>query len=284
MHMVWNISPIIGTLGPLTLRWYGLLFGLGFILAAGIMNKIFIREKQNAEALDSLVGFMVLGTIVGARLGHTLIYEPEVYLADPIRILYVWEGGLASHGGALGALLAAWWWNRKHGEGRTYLQFLDLICVPTALVTSFIRLANFFNSEIIGRPTDSFLGVIFSRVDQLPRHPAMLYECFVYLANYFFLTNLLNAHKNRRPGYLFGMFLTVLFVARFLIEFVKEVQVQAENGMMLDYGQLLSIPFIGLGIFLIVRANRNPEVELPVSAHVTPKPQASSGSGKKRKR
>lgn len=258
MHFVWNASPELLTLGPLVLRWYGVLFALGFILAAMITSRIFEKVGQEVETLDYLVGYMIAGTIIGARLGHTLIYEPEIYLAQPWRILQIWEGGLASHGGTLGALLAAFLWNRRYRQGKSYLSLVDWLTVPTALVTTMIRLGNFFNSEILGRPTDFPLAIVFQRVDSLPRHPAMLYEAAAYFTNFLILRALFKREAYRRPGLMFGVFLIVLFGARFCIEFVKEVQVQAEVGLALDYGQWLSLPFIAIGIGLVVRARRRP--------------------------
>lgn len=264
MWMTWNGSPEMFSIGPLTLRWYGVLFAAGFMIAASITARMFQRQGQDVKTLDSLVGWMIAGTIVGARLGHTLIYEPEIYLADPIRILKVWEGGLASHGGTLGAMLAAWWWNRKSRTG-SYLSLIDWISYPTALVCAMIRMGNFFNSEILGRPTDVPWAIIFARVDTLPRHPAMLYESLSYWIIFVILGVMWRRHAERREGLMFGTFMASLFGARFLIEFFKEVQVPAEQGMSLDYGQLLSIPFILAGLILVVRARMRPagEVENP---------------------
>jgi phosphatidylglycerol:prolipoprotein diacylglycerol transferase len=256
MQFVWNVSPEIVTLGPLTLRWYGVLFATGFVLASKITAKMFIREKQNLASLDTLVGYMIAGTLVGARLGHTLIYEPEIYLADPIRILKIWEGGLASHGGTLGAMLAAWIWNRRFRSKGTYLSLLDWLSFPTALVCTMIRLGNLFNSEILGKPTGSSAGVVFARVDQLPRHPAMVYEALCYFVIFWILRVMWNRKVNQREGVMFGLFISALFGSRFLIEFVKEVQVDSELGLALHYGQWLSLPFVVAGLFLIFRAQK----------------------------
>jgi phosphatidylglycerol:prolipoprotein diacylglycerol transferase len=282
MHPVWNASPEIIALGPLVLRWYGVLFATGFIMAATITSRIFQRVGQELESLDALVGYTIAGTIIGARLGHTLIYEPQIYLADPIRILKIWEGGLASHGGTLGAMFAVWLWNRKYRSTKSYLSLLDLLALPTTAVTTMIRLGNFFNSEILGRPTDFPLALVFARVDNLPRHPAMLYEAAAYFVNFLILRSLFKREAYRRQGLMFGLFTTILFSARFLIEFIKEVQVEAEAGMTLDYGQLLSIPFILAGIVLIIRALRG-----PVDAPATPLPEpasAATGSNSKKKK
>jgi phosphatidylglycerol---prolipoprotein diacylglyceryl transferase len=253
MYFTWNGSPDIVSIGPITLRWYGVLFAAGFMIAASITARMFQRERQNLASLDTLVGYMIAGTILGARLGHTLIYEPEIYLADPIRILKVWEGGLASHGGTLGAMLAAWIWNRKFRKG-SYLSLIDWISYPTALVCTMIRLGNFFNSEILGRPTDVPWAVIFQRVDQLPRHPAMLYESASYFCIFWLMRWMWNRKLHLQEGLMFGTFVTLLFGSRFVIEFFKELQVDSEVGLTLDYGQLLSIPFIIAGLILVVRS------------------------------
>ena len=253
-HWVWNASPILASFGAISLHWYGLLFALGFIFGAQIAAQMFKREGIEVKTLDQLVGYMVVGTIIGARLGHTLIYEPEIYLQDPIRILKIWEGGLASHGGTVGVILSVWFWSKKYWK-RSFLELLDLLSVPVALVAAMIRIGNFFNSEIIGRPTDVPWAIVFQRVDLFPRHPTMLYESLAYLCTFAILGWLFLRKMHRgRPGFLFGVFFILLFSARFLIEFVKEPQVSAEAEWFLDFGQLLSIPFIILGVVLVVRA------------------------------
>lgn len=283
MHPVWNASPEIIAIGPLVLRWYGVLFATGFILAATITARIFQRVGQRLESLDILVGYTIAGTIIGARLGHTLIYEPQIYLADPLRILKIWEGGLASHGGTLGAMLAAYFWNRKH-RGKSYLSLIDLLAVPSTVVTVMIRLGNFFNSEILGRPTDFPTAMIFARVDNIPRHPAMLYEAFAYFLNFLVLRWLYKREAYRRQGLMFGVFTTILFTSRFLIEFVKELQVEAEAGMALDYGQLLSLPFIVVGIALTVRALRGPVDPSPTPLSESEVAAASAPARDKKKK
>lgn len=254
----WNASPEIVALGPLQIRWYGLLFALGFLAGYRMMFKICEREGVSTEHLDSLLVYMMVGTVVGARLGHCLIYEPEIYLNDPIRILKVWEGGLASHGGALGVMLGTWFWKRKHFKG-SFLNLVDYLCVPSALVSAMIRLGNFFNSEIIGKPTDVPWAIVFHRVDNLPRHPSQLYESICYLITFATLSwTLFSGRYQRRYGLLLGIFFTMIFTARFFIEFLKEPQVGYENQLPLDLGQLLSIPFVLFGVFLIYRALRAP--------------------------
>ncbi len=268
--MIWNGSPDIFSLGPITIRWYGLLFALGFYFGMKLVAWVDRRENLKIGSLDSLLIYMVVGTIVGARLGHTLIYEPEIYLADPIRILKVWEGGLASHGGTVGVIIGVWLWKRKHFKG-SLLVLIDYLCLPSALTACLIRIGNFFNSEIIGRPTTVPWAVVFKRVDNLPRHPSMLYESFAYLITLLMLLFIVKKKWQRgRPGLMLGVFFIMSFGTRFFIEFLKEYQVASEANYPLDLGQLLSIPFVLIGIFLITRAIRsyssNAQVKKPKTA------------------
>jgi phosphatidylglycerol---prolipoprotein diacylglyceryl transferase len=257
---IWNGSPDLASIGPLTIRWYGLLFALGFFLGFKMITWMLKRERYEVTSLDSLLIYAVVGTIVGARLGHTLIYEPEIYLHDPIRILKVWEGGLASHGGSVGVMLGVWLWKRKHFPG-TFLQLVDLLCVPTAFIAAMIRIGNFFNSEIVGRPTDLPWAIIFKRIDNLPRHPSMLYESLAYLVTFGVVFTMFKKGLQRRQGLLLGVFFILVFGARFGIEFVKEYQVPSEAALPMDLGQLLSIPFVLVGILLVILAFRRKQTQ-----------------------
>ena len=162
-YIIWNASPDIFSIGPVTLRWYGLLFALGFLLSQQILYYIYKQEGKPEKDVDTLTIYMVIATIIGARLGHVLFYEPERYLSNPIDILKIWEGGLASHGAAFGILFALWLYARKKKPGQSYLQVLDRIVILVALTGALIRFGNFFNSEIIGKPTESSSGVVFAR-------------------------------------------------------------------------------------------------------------------------
>ena len=189
---------------------------------------------------------------MGARLGHCFFYDPMFYLANPLKIFAVWEGGLASHGGGLGAIIALWFGTRKYKM--EFLWLIDRLIVPTALFGFLVRMGNFMNSEIIGVPTDVSWAIVFSRVDELPRHPAQLYEAFSYLAIFILLFSIYKLSKAKvKVGLMFGLFLTLVFSARFLIEFVKIKQADYDTSfLMMSTGQALSIPFLLVGIGFIV--------------------------------
>lgn len=252
----WAPSPEIFSIGPLTVRYYSLLFVSGFIIGYYIFVKFFKREKLPLEILDPLLYTLLASAVIGARLGHCLFYEPEYYLARPIEIFKVWEGGLASHGGAIGILIAIWYYVKKYGKryGFDYLWLMERIAVATALAGALIRVGNLMNSEIYGNPTTLPWGFIFVlRGETLPKHPTQLYEAFAYLITFITLMLLYwRALPKLKKGTLFGLFLIGIFGARFGIEFLKEPQVAFEQGMALNMGQLLSIPFILAGIALII--------------------------------
>ncbi len=244
------MSSEIFTLGPLVIRWYGALFALAFLLGLKIEKWIFKTEGVDQLVLDSILVYMIIGTTVGARLGHCLFYEPGVYITDPIRIFKIWEGGLASHGGVIGILVALYFAANKYNLN--YLWLLDRISIPSALGAGFIRLGNLFNSEIIGHPTDVAWAVTFARVDNLPRHPTQVYEAICYFMIFGVLLLAYRNHKFRNaPGFLTGIAFFLIFISRFIIEFFKENQVAFEKHLPLDMGQLLSIPVIIAGIILI---------------------------------
>lgn len=252
----WYVSPELFSVGPISVRWYGLLFAASFILGFKIMAEIYKIEKRPEKDLNDLVWYMILGTIIGARLGHCLFYNPEYYLSNPLEILMVYKGGLASHGAAIGILIALYLFIQRKKEYNFYW-LLDRIVLTVALGGSFIRLGNLFNSEIIGTPTDLPWGFVFiyaSVSDPLtPRHPAQLYESIAYLISFFILFRIYKTKRQKiQNGFLFGLFLILIFGFRFLIEFIKEDQTYFEEGMLLNMGQLLSIPLIIYGIYLTV--------------------------------
>lgn len=257
-YFVWNVSPEIFRLGPVAPRWYGVLFALGFAIGYLVMIQIYRHERREEEPLSSLLMYIFVGTLVGARLGHVLFYQPDYYLARPWEILMIWQGGLASHGGFTGVLIAVYLYWRKYGD-MSFLELSDRLAIAVAPAASLIRVGNFFNSEIIGVPATVPWAVIFLRIDNVPRHPAMLYEAAAYFLVFcalywaYWKTNIA-----RFPGRILGVTLAVAFLARFVIEFVKEEQVAFEQGMLLNMGQLLSIPFIAAGLLLVYLSSRTP--------------------------
>ncbi len=254
----WNPDPILFELGPIKLRWYGLMFVSGFLIGHRILQGMYRREGKDPLAVDNLLGWMMIATVVGARLGHCLFYEPERYLGDPLAILRVWEGGLASHGGTLAILIAMIFYSRRHPD-QPYLWLLDRMSVPVALTSCFIRLGNVFNSEIIGVPTDVPWAVVFERgaPPVVPRHPAQLYEALSYLGIFFLLRAMYRrAGPSSPPGRLVGLFMILIFGSRFLIEFIKERQAAFSIDMTLSMGQWLSVPAVLVGVWMLVLSRR----------------------------
>jgi phosphatidylglycerol---prolipoprotein diacylglyceryl transferase len=245
----WSVSPEIFHLGPISVRWYGFLFAMAFVAGYFIMTWVFKKEGRPRTDLEQLSVYMIFGTVIGARLGHCLFYNPEYYLSNPIEIFKVWEGGLASHGAAIGILAALYLFSKKK-KNYPMLWTLDRVVIVVALAGTFIRLGNLFNSEIIGKPTDVPWAFIFTAVDDIPRHPAQLYEAIAYFIIFLILFFIYykGLEKNRN-GLLFGIFLVLVFTFRFFVEFVKEDQSTFEAGMALNMGQLLSIPFVIAGLF-----------------------------------
>ncbi|GAB4302185.1 MAG: prolipoprotein diacylglyceryl transferase [Marinilabiliales bacterium] len=261
-YITWNVDPEIFSIGGLSIRYYGLLFASAFFFGYLIISKVFKKEGVDIKHLDRLTVYMALGTIIGARLGHCFFYEPGYYLNHPMEILMVWKGGLASHGGAIGILIALYLFSRK--IKKPYIWILDRVVIVVALAGLFIRTGNLMNSEIVGKPTELPWGFIFVRNgDDFARHPAQIYEALSYFLIFIVLYFLyFKKEFGQKQGYLFSIFLIVLFTVRFLIEFVKDVQVEAEKSMTLNLGQWLSLPFIiigaGLLIYYILRHKKKP--------------------------
>jgi phosphatidylglycerol:prolipoprotein diacylglycerol transferase len=264
----WNVDPEIFHIGIISIRYYSLLFMLSFIVGIYIFQWVYKRENKPKEALDPLLIYMLLGTVIGARLGHCLFYDASYYLSHPIKIFKVWEGGLASHGAAIGILLSLYLFSRKHPE-QPFLWLVDRIVITVALAGSFIRLGNLFNSEIIGKPADVPWSFVFERVDNIPRHPTQIYESVAYFIIFVILFRIYKKYGSATPrGYLLGLFLVLVFGFRFFVEFLKENQVAFESGMALNMGQILSIPAVIGGMILIYYSlksknieNNNPENE-----------------------
>ena len=261
-YIYWNADPEIINVFGISIRYYGLLFVSGLILCIYLLGWIYKRESIPAENLEKLSIYGMIGILAGARLGHCLFYEPSYYLSHPLEMIlpitFLPDGGikfsgyqgLASHGGVLGLLIALYLYSRK--TKHAMIDTLDLIAVVAGLSFGFIRLGNFMNSEIIGIPTTKPWGVIFERVDNIPRHPAQLYEAISYFIIFAIMMLLYKKMRARlKNGFLFGLATVLFFTARFVIEFVKENQVGFEDKMALNMGQLLSLPFIAVGIGFI---------------------------------
>lgn len=267
--ITWNADPVLFHLGGIEVRWYGLMFAIGFLIGYKIVERMFRHEGYPEKWLGTLLIWVGIGTIVGARLGHVFFYEWDAYSQDPIRILFIWEGGLASHGGTIGIIICVILFSIFTTK-KSPLWTFDRLVVPIALVGGLIRLGNLFNSEIYGHPTGLPWGFMFPRSHEWnieffgqACHPTQLYEAFSYFALFGLLMWMYwKRNDEERPGLLFGTFLTVCFAARFLIEFVKNDQVGFEENMALNMGQLLSIPFVILGVFFIIRAYRRPRLRL----------------------
>ncbi|MCS7188865.1 MAG: prolipoprotein diacylglyceryl transferase [Bacteroidia bacterium] len=257
LYIRWNVSPEILELGPLHIRWYGLLFASGFLVGFYIMRWIYKKEKKAEQSLDALLWYLLVGTIVGARLGHCLFYEPAYYLANPIEILKIWEGGLASHGGTIGVFLALYLYAKNHPD-QPFVWLTDRLTLPTALTAALIRIGNLFNSEIYGKITAVPWAFIFERVDPHPRHPTQLYEAIVYAVLFIQLLYLYRKgwYATQAHGRPLGLFLTWVFGWRWVIEWWKEPQEAFSLPLPLNMGQLLSLPFIVVGLYLLFAKNK----------------------------
>lgn len=257
----WHVDPVLFHIGSLGIRWYSLLFVSGFIIGWFIFKKFFAREGVPEKLLDPLLYTLLICTIVGARLGHCLFYQPDYYLGSWkgfAEIFMPWKGGLASHGGAIALLLGMWWFSVHYGKKYDFdfLWIMDRLCITVAFAGCLIRLGNLFNSEIYGDVTNLPWGVIFDlRGETMPKHPTQLYEAGSYLILGLILMWVYNRRLDKvHRGFFFGLFLVGCFGMRFLIEFIKEPQVGFEESMALDMGQILSIPFIIAGIILLILA------------------------------
>lgn len=263
-YITWDANPILID-SFVQVRWYGLMFAIGFWIGYNIMYKIFRHEGAPERWLGILFLWVAAGTVIGARLGHVFFYEWDYYSMHPSKILAIWEGGLASHGGTIGIMTAVILFSIITTR-RNPLWTFDRLVIPIALVGAMIRFGNLMNSEIYGHPTTLPWGFIFVRGHEypgLPCHPTQLYESACYLALFVLLMWMYwKKNAERRPGLIFGVFFTVLFSCRFLIEFVKNPQVGFEADMTLNMGQLLSIPFILIGIGLIIYSMVRPPIEI----------------------
>lgn len=264
LQIDWNPSPEIFKIGSFAVRYYSLMFVIAFMLGLYLMKKIFINDNIPIEKLDSLFIYTIVATLLGARIGHFLFYEPEFLFSKPLEVLlpfrfspkfeFTGYAGLASHGAAVGIITAMYFYS-KNVLKKPLLFILDRITIPVAAAGVFIRLGNLMNSEIIGKPTNSDYGFIFRQLgEDFPRHPSQLYEAVGYLFVFILLWFVYwKTDKMKKPGYLFGLFFALLWSVRFFVEFFKEKQVEGgENWMFnLNTGQVLSIPLILIGLYFM---------------------------------
>lgn len=270
-YITWNPDAEVFRLGGFAVRWYSMCWLVGLALAYFLVRKLYKEQKVKDGLFDPLFIYCFIGILLGARLGHCVFYEPEYWLSSPqhvfeifVPIRFMSDGswkftgyeGLASHGGTIGltiALIIYWLRVRKHGLG--IWQILDNIAIATPITACFIRLGNLVNSEIVGKVTDVPWAFIFERVDMLPRHPGQLYEAIAYAIFFPIGWYLYRKHPERvGTGFFFGLCLTLIFTFRFFIEYTKDIQVAKEAGMFLNIGQMLSIPFVLIGIYCMWRS------------------------------
>lgn len=251
-----NISPIITEIGPLTLRWYGLFFAIGLACSYSLVRYLFKKKGYKPELADSVIFYLVIGLIIGARLGHVFFYHQGQYLSDPLSIFYIWKGGLSSHGGAVGALVAYLIWLKINKT--KFATYLNELVLGIPVVATAVRIGNFFNSEIIGTPTNSNWGVVFKRLgEDFPRHPAQLYEAALNLVLLVFLYWLYRARGPRLPKFfLLFLYMGLYFGGRFIIEFYKE-RFTLPPEIPLSMGQFLSLtPILMAFVYFVILAFR----------------------------
>lgn len=263
LQIVWDVSPVIFNVGSLSIRWYGVLFALAFVISYLLLKKVFQKENVSIYFLDKMTIYMFVGLLAGLRLGHCLFYEFSYYINHPVEMLlpiketgdgwkFIGYQGLASHGGAIGLLVATFFFCRN--TKLPYLWVIDRLVIIVGFAGAAVRIGNLMNSEIYGVATSLPWGFIFVRDGQtLPMHPTQIYEALSYIALSTFLYLYFMKKKTPpRQGFIFGIFLIVLFVARFLIEFLKNSQESWEDAMTFNMGQWLSVPFIITGIVMLI--------------------------------
>ena len=270
-YITWTVNPAIYS-GVVDIRWYGLLFAIGFAIGYYIVNRMFRLEGKPTEWVDTLLIYLVIATLIGSRLGHCLFYQWDYYSQHPIDILKVWEGGLASHGGTIGIIIAMWIYSRRVTH-TSILWILDRICVPITLVGSLIRIGNLMNHELYGHATDAPWAFRFitnipqwmngaEPIFSVPSHPTQIYEALTYLTLFVILILMYRHKAYRREGLLLGVFFIGTFLSRIFIEIIKNATVYMGGiGDSFKMGQLLSIPFVIAGIWLVVRALRRPSTK-----------------------
>ena len=270
LYILWNPSEVMFHIGNFGVRWYSMCWLMGLFLGYLLMKRLYKEQQIPDEKFDPLFIYIFVSVLVGARLGHCLFYQPEYFLSSwdhfiemlvPLHHMpdgswkFTGYEGLASHGGVIGMIIAILLYARNLKVPVWVV--LDNMGICSGITATFIRLGNLMNSEIIGKVTDVSWAFIFERVDQYPRHPGQLYEAISYACFFLIIYYLYRRHREKvGTGFFFGLCLTLIFIARFLIEYTKDIQVDFESGMLLDMGQILSIPFIIIGIATMVGGKR----------------------------
>lgn len=264
LYIHWNPDPALFHLGGFTLRWYSVCWIIAILSGTQVVYRLYKQKGLPLDTFQTLFTYSFIGIFAGARLGHCLFYDPQYFLSHPLEIIlpvhflpqggWVFTGyaGLASHGGTLGLILALVLFCRK--TKIHFLDILDMMGIAAPLGAGFIRLANLMNSEIIGMPTNVPWAFVFERVDMQPRHPAQLYEALAYFVFFLIMLAVYRTRKDRvQKGFYFGLCITLIFTFRFFVEFLKERQVDFENALPIDMGQILSLPFIAVGLYFVFR-------------------------------
>lgn len=253
----WNASPEIVNIGGFSLRYYSLMFIIGFVSMQKYLERLFAKYGQDPQRVSSLITHIMIYMLIGSRLAHCYFYDPQYYLTRPLEVLKIWEGGLASHGGYLGVILAVVIFLRKNKD-LSFLWIMDLVAGPSLFVGGLIRIGNLFNSEIIGIPTNVPWAFIFEKVDPIPRHPAMIYESI----GYFTIAAILMFMAEKKflqwkRGLILSYAIIISFTFRFFIEFLKDEQSTLTQNMFINMGQILSIAFVFFGLFLMFKIKKN---------------------------
>jgi len=252
-HFVWGIDPNIFHYGSIQLRWYGVLFVSSFFVGLWALERIYRREGKDTSVLENFLMYLIVGAVIGARLAHCLFYEPDFYLSHPLEILYVWKGGLASHGGMIGTLVAIYVFAKRYDQ--SYIWLVSRETIAGTITAIFVRVGNFFNSEILGLPSDKPWAIVFSRIDSVPRHPVQLYEALSYTL---LLVLLVLVYRKATESFatkiLPAIFLSTMFIVRFLLEYTKTRQADYTTDLPLTTGQMLSVPFIVVGLIWLIWA------------------------------
>ena len=267
LQIDWNPAPEIFKIGSFAIRYYSLMFVIAFMLGLHLMKKIYIKDKISLEKLDSLFIYVVVATLIGARIGHFLFYDPQFLIEKPLEVILPFRfspkfqftgfAGLASHGAVIGIITALYFYSKKVLKKPT-LFILDRVAIVVAIGGAFVRIGNLMNSEIIGKATNSDYGFVFKRLgEDFPRHPAQLYEAVCYALIFVVLWYMYwKTDKKEKQGYIFGLFFALLWTARFIVEFFKEAQVDERTEWMLNTGQWLSIPLVLIGLYFMFRKKK----------------------------